>query len=70
LFWDAIFLVIDKWCSVAYFLLGNLLETSHIILETSGNWEMCWHFVWHVGVNWSSLWMLKGLVWIVWYIKI
>jgi hypothetical protein len=32
--------------------------------------KIYWPFVWYVGLNCSPLSVLKGPVWIVWYIKI
>lgn len=75
-FWDAIFLIVDKWCSVgtfieSKFLVGKSLgKQPHWSGDQSGNWKIYWHFVWYVGLNWSPLSVLKLAVWIVWCIKI
>lgn len=77
-FGEAIFLVVrvDKWCSVGTSIKSiifgekSLGKKPHWSVDQCGNLKICWHLFWHVRFSWSPLSMLKGLVWIVWCLKI
>ena len=72
LFWDTIFVIVDKWCSVEtfiesiFFLVGKSLgKQPHWSGDQCGNWEIYWHFVWYEGLNWSPPSVLKRLPYIL-----